>query len=31
MPYLGLRHDVTDSENKQQQAWKGLALVNSEV
>lgn len=26
---LALRHDVPDASNRHQQAWKGLALVNS--
>ena len=28
---LGLRRDVLDSANKQQEAWRGLKLVNVEV
>ena len=28
---LGLRRDVPDKENKQQEAWKGLAVVEAEV
>jgi hypothetical protein len=28
---LALRHDVPDSENKHQQAWKGLAVVEAET
>jgi hypothetical protein len=28
---LALRHDVPDSENKHQQAWKGLAVVEAEA
>jgi len=28
---LALRHDVPDAENKHQQAWKGLKLVEAEV
>jgi hypothetical protein len=28
---LALRHDVPDSENKHQQAWRGVRLVNMEA
>jgi hypothetical protein len=28
---MALRHDVPDSENKHQQAWKGLKLIEAEV
>jgi hypothetical protein len=28
---VALRNDVPDSENKQQQGWKGLAVVDAEV
>jgi hypothetical protein len=28
---LGLRRDVPDLENKQQEAWKGLKLMEAEV
>ena len=28
---LGLRRDVLNSENKQQDAWRGLKLVEAEV
>lgn len=28
---LALRHDVPDAENKHQQAWRGLAVVETEV
>lgn len=28
---LGLRRDVLDDKNKQQEAWRGLKLVDAEV
>lgn len=28
---LGLRRDVPDSQNKQQEAWRGLKFVDVEV
>ena len=28
---VALRNDVPDNENKQQQAWKGLAVVDTET
>ena len=28
---VALRNDVPDNENKQQQAWKGLAVVDAET
>jgi hypothetical protein len=28
---LGLRRDVPDSQNKQQEAWRGLKFVEAEV
>lgn len=28
---MGLRRDVPDAENKQQEAWKGLRLVDVQV